>query len=133
LASSGLYSLGIAFAYSGAAKTASSFVSLYQDTVADYETTDDTDPGFVLFRLLCWRIVAWIETMRAAWSVACENGSSLVVENAQAQLKAFDISPHLRKLTTQVVTLVQRVKAWKDERGSFEIDRLDSGTHLTWL
>jgi hypothetical protein len=128
LVSSGLYSLGIAFAYSGAAKTASSFVSLYEDTIADYEMTDDTDPGFVLFRLLCWRLFAWIETMRAAWSTACANGSSLVVSNAQAQLKAFDVSLQFKKLITQAVTLVQDVQAWKDERGSFEIDRLESST-----
>jgi hypothetical protein len=105
-------------------------VSLYDDTVADYEMTDDTDPGFVLFRLLCWRFVAWIETMRAVWSTACANGSSLVVTNAQTQLKAFDISPQLRKLTTQAVTLVQDVQAWKLERGSFEVGRSEACTVL---
>lgn len=87
---------------------------------SDYEITKETDPGFILFRLHCWKIIAWIETMKAAWASACASGSLIAIAGGQSQLRLFDISAPLLKLTKQAVRLVQEVQTTKEQQGSFE-------------
>jgi hypothetical protein len=122
--------LGIAFAYSGATGWASKFLALYEEVTADYEITERTDPGFILFRHHCWKIIAWIETMKAAWASACANGSLIAIAGGQSQLMLFDISAPLLKSTKEAVRLVQEVQTMKERNGHFEAASIMTGMNF---
>ena len=115
-----LQPFGIAFGFSGSSRIVERFEFGFHSTVADYETTEQTDPGFVQFRIQCLKFIAWAETMRAAWAVACTSGSLLVSSHLQLQL--FDISTPLLKLVKEAATWIDEVRNLKDKYGSFETD-----------
>lgn len=94
------------------------FLSHFQTTVAEYEVTQQTDPDFVLFRLQCWKFIAWAETMRAAWKAACASG--LLFATAKNTMSFFDVSTPLLKTVQEVSAIMEDVYNLKKKHGSFE-------------
>jgi hypothetical protein len=129
--SDGLEPLGIAFAYSGAIKWTTTFSDLYDKLSTDYVITDRTDPGFILFKLHCWRFIAWIETMKETWTCACSKSSLTAIAEGQSQLSSFDISESLLKWTQKAVTLIQEVRSLKEQEGSFELNSPKSSKKIS--
>jgi hypothetical protein len=120
-----LQPFGIAFGFSGSSRFVEKFEFNFHSTVADYETTERTDPAFVQFRIQCLKFIAWAETMRAAWAAACTSGSLLTESHLQLQL--FDISTPLLKLVKEAARWIDGVRNLKDKYGSFEIDEPSDG------
>jgi hypothetical protein len=127
LISSELELFGIAFAYSGSTRWADTFLAIFQHSIADYEMINSTDPGFILFRLYCWKFIAWTETMRATWNAVCGNGSLLAVNGTRSNSGATEISPVFLRLSKEAVALIKAVETIKERCGSFELSHTTLG------
>jgi hypothetical protein len=125
MSSTELQPFGIAFGFSGASRFVEMFEFNFHSIVADYETTERTDPAFLQFRIQCLKFIAWAETMRAAWAAACTSGSLLTGSHLQLQL--FDISAPLLKSAKEAAGSIDEVRNLKEKYGSFEIDEPSDG------
>ena len=125
MSSTELQPFGIAFGFSGSSRLVETFEFNFHSIVADYETTERTDPAFFQFRIQCMKFIAWAGTMRAAWAAACASGSLLTEPHLQLQL--FDISAPLFTLVKEAAGSINDVRSLKEKYGSFEINEPSDG------
>ena len=125
MCSTELEPFAIAFGFSGSSRVVERFELNFHSTVADYETTERTDPAFIQFRIQSLKFISWAETMRAAWVTACSSGS--LFTESRLQLDVFDISTPLLKLVKEASRSIDEVRNLKEKYGSFEIDEASDG------